>query len=646
LKRRAAVLLAATVVAQVLGAVPSLAPAARGAEFSMVTDATYDVLPLEGHVAVSVDVTFENTTPDPAGQFSLFEEVKLAIHDEAAEVTAEDDAGALTVNVGREGSVNVATVHLRGGLRFEEVATFTLGYRLPDGDDPALRVSPSIVVFSAWGFGTRSAVTVDLPAGYEVQIDGDRLSAEETTAGTRLSSGRITSPGRWLALVSAQRPGSYVTLTETVPLSGGTADLQVRAFSDDEEWGQRTLALVAEALPRMEEAIGLPYPHVGPLIISESFESGVDGFIEGAGTDEVLVAFDQPEFTALHQVAHVWLDPELIEARWIREGFASHVAERIGVAVDVDPPYRPEDERDASAAAAIPLDRWPETLDAERDRYAYAAAWALLNEIAAAVGPGDIERVMQRAAAGIGPYEPFAPDVVEPVGEVVPLTSRAFLDHLEQVSGTPLADVFGELVFDVDDARLLDERNAARDRLGELNDAAGDWGVPGTITGPMAAWRFDRAVGRIDDAISWTEQRDDLLGDMRRVGLSTPQRLRDAYLLHGGGADAVTELAAEAALVDAYGGALVAVNDERSVLARFGLLGGPDPAARLTDANGSFADGDLRAAADAIAEAERQLAGAEAQGLLRLGSLGVAILLLMAIVIVLIRRRRVTATRA
>jgi len=51
-----------------------------------------------------------------------------------------------------------------------------LTYTLADGDDPQLRVRPSVVVFPAWGFGTTSEVTVTVPGGYEVRVDGDPLT--------------------------------------------------------------------------------------------------------------------------------------------------------------------------------------------------------------------------------------------------------------------------------------------------------------------------------------------------------------------------------------------------------------------------------------------------------------------------------------
>jgi hypothetical protein len=161
------------------------------AEYTLETSATYDVRPDAGEISVTVEMTFTNTTPDTDTQISIFPEVLLGVHDDAADVAASDAEGALDVEVAvNDEDVNVATVQLRDDLRYEESVDLELTYVLADGDDPQLRVRPAVVVFPAWGFGTTSAVSVTVPTGYEVRIDGDPL----TESDGRLMSG--PQPGR------------------------------------------------------------------------------------------------------------------------------------------------------------------------------------------------------------------------------------------------------------------------------------------------------------------------------------------------------------------------------------------------------------------------------------------------------------------
>lgn len=621
-------------------------PRAAAADGTMETVARYEVRPDEGVIEVAVETTFTNTAPDTATEFSIFPEILLGVHDGVTSATATDAQGELPVTVAvDEAGVNVATISLReGGVRFEETVELELRYSLADGVNPQVRVRPSVIVFPAWGFGTSSLVSatsqvsVTLPSGYEVRADGDPL----TDAGGRLESGPIADPLRWLALVTATRPAEFATFTATVPLSGGTADLQVRAFADDEAWGERTLDLIERALPLLEEEIGLPYPHVGVLTLTESVASDGSGFAEpsNVGT-EILVAFDQPPFTALHQVSHVWLSTDLVATRWIREGLASDVAARVAAGVDIEPPYDPAAEATAREAVAFPLDTWAASASPDEESFGHAAAWAFVAELRDTVGADALRAALSRVNASVDPYtdaeiEPTAANGTQPT---VALTSRSFLDHLEAVSGADLAAGFGERVLTQADSALLEPRAEARAAFAELVAAAGGWGAPDPVRAAMTDWRFDDARPLIAEALDWLAARDELHAAMEAAGLSAPERLRQAYRSFGGGAEAHVELDAQRAVVDAYAVTAQDVNAERTFFERIGLAGSPDPAQRLQLANGRFTDGDLRGAVEAITEAQRILASAETGGLIRLVSAILVIVILATVALLLIRRR-------
>ncbi|MGH2382123.1 MAG: hypothetical protein ACRDG7_13010 [Candidatus Limnocylindria bacterium] len=631
-------LLAVVMAATVVPGGP-VSPAAA-AEYTLETAAAYDVRPNEGEIGVTVEMTLTNTTPDPEDEISVFPEVLLGVHDAAAAVAATDADGELDVEVApNDEGVNVATVQLRDDLRYEESADLELTYTLSDGDDPQLRVRPAVIVFPVWSFGTASEVSVTIPNGYEVRVDGDELA----NADGRLTSGPIEDPTQWLAVVTATRPTEYTSFDATVPLDGGTADLQVRSFVDDEAWGERTLGLVERALPLLEDEVGLPYPRVGGLVVIESVATDATGFAEAssAGT-EILVAFDQPPFTALHQVAHVWLSADLIDARWIREGMASEVAARVAGELDVEPPYDPAAEVTELAGDAYPLHRWDASADPAAEAYGHAASWAFLAELGSSIGPDALQAVLVRVAGSIGPYSNRAvddeppPDAADPR---IPLTSRTFLDHLEAVSGADLSESFSARVFTEDDVALLPARAEARSAFEDLVAAADGWGAPDPIRAAMTAWRFDEAEAQISDAATWLETRDELLFEMQAAGLSAPDRLLQAYRSFGGGTEAQLELDRQAAVVEAYAATAATLNGPRRLLERIGLVGGPDPSEELRLANGRLADGDLRGSAEAISETQRILASAEGGGVVRLVSAGLLAVIVAALAVVLFRRR-------
>ena len=629
-------LVAAIVIVGALNVAP--APVAA-APYTLESTAAYDVRPDDGEIGVSVAFAFTNTTPDPAGQFSTFSAITVAVHDGVTEVTASDPEGELDATVAVKDGVSIATIDLREDLRYEESVEIQLDYLLTDGSDPDLRIRPSVVVFPAWSFGTASEVSVTIPDGYEVRVDGDSLTA----SGDRLVSGPIDDPSRWLAQITAIRPGEYSTFDANVPLDGGTADLQVRSFADDEPWGERTLALLERALPLLEAEIGLPYSRVGGLVVTETVASDASGFAERATAgSEILVAFDQPPFTAVHQVAHVWLSPSLIESRWIREGMASEAAARISAELEIELPYDPAVEAEDRADAALPLDSWSAAETADAESYAHAAAWALMADLGEAVGPDALRATLARVAASVGPYavRDIGTDTpAEGTQPVTPLTSRSFLDQLETVSGVDVSDRFAQAVFTDADRALLPARRETRDEFDALVEHAGGWGAPDPIRAVMVAWEFDEASGRIADAAAWLDDRDALLEEMRAAGLSAPERLQQAYRSFGGGSEAQDELEAERAVVRTYVATAAEVNAPRSLLERLGLIGGQDPAQQLTLANGRFADGDLRGSVEAIGEAQRIIDSAEAGGWARAISAGLVVVVLAALAVVLFRRR-------
>ena len=502
-----------------------------------------------------VELEFTNTTPDPSGRFSVFEEIRLAVHDEATDSRPATTRGRSPCRTGarkRGQRVHVATIQLREGIRYEDSVSVELTYVLPDTEGGA---APGAAV----GRDLSGVELRDLrrghrrhPAGYEMRVDGDPLTED----GDTLVSGPIEDPAEWLALVTAVAPAEHASHHATVPLEGGTADLVVRAFADDDGWGTRTLETVSAALPIIEAELGLPYPLRGQLILVETVPATIAGFGESSTTGtEIPVSFDQPPFTALHQVTHVWLPPRSSSPAGSGRGSPARWR-TVGAELDIDPPFDPVAEAEAHADAAFPLDAWSSTPDPEADAYGYAASWAILDEIEAAAGADAIPAVLARVAGSVGSYEP-AEVAPEPVTDgatdpAAPLTSRSFLDHLENVTDADLAPLFEERVLTEADVALLGPRADAREAFDALVAGANGWGAPDPVASAMADWRFDEAVAQMADASAWLADRDEVLEQMADAGLSAPDRLHQAYRAYGGGAEAESELESERDVVEAY----------------------------------------------------------------------------------------------
>jgi hypothetical protein len=421
----------------------------------------------------------------------------------------------------------------------------------------------------------------------------------------------------------------------------------VRAFDDDPEWGEATADLLADALPGIQEALGLEYTRQGPVVVTEAVDLGPDPAIgEGEGTSpELLVGFDQPPFAIVHQAAHLWLTDQVAAERWIREGFASWAAAQVAADLELTPPYDPAARATALADAAFPLESWGVgEATAEQDAYGYAASWDLANDLVASVTPAGLQSALRRIVAGRSAYDPIADEEPDPGAVPVnPVDSRRLLDHLEAVSGADLSAPFATTVFAADIAGELEARAAARAAHTALLARAGDWGSPKTVTDPLAAWDFPTAEAAAAAADTWLDDRDALMEAIGAAGLTTPSRLRDRYAQFGGGSEAQAESAAERAVVDAYQAALDDSVAERGIVQRIGLLAGPDPSVVLQRANGAFADGDLDTAIGETNEAQRLLDGADTAGIVRLLSAGLVLLVGLGLIVWLHRRRGAVA---
>jgi hypothetical protein len=621
--------------------VPQLPAPTRAAEYEMETAATYLVDPAAGEIAVSVAVTFTNTLADPPGQVSAFTHVDLAIHAGASSVQAADANGALHVDLETRDGAQIASVRTRSRVRYTKSVTFTLEYRLADAATPGLYVRPGIVKFPAWGFGTSSQVSVELPAGYETRADGDPMVVAAAGERIRLTSGPIADPGTWLSLVTGVLPADYVTRSASVALASGTVDLQVRAWRDDIGWGDRTMALLVEALPLLEDAIGLPYPRLGPLVISEAAAGEASGGGAPSATAEILVAFDASEYAVLHQAAHVWINGELAMDRWILEGLASHYAGRVAAAMERALPFDPARRTASLAADARPLVDWAASAaGSAADSYGYAASWDLVNRIATVVGEAHLGLALRRIVAGIPAYDPSQPEGAGLDGRPYPgVDTRRFLDQLAAVSSADVSDLFGRLAFAPGAAAELAARDTARDDYDALLRDAGAWGAPDPVRRAMGDWRFDEARTEIAAASAWLTRRDDLLDACDAAGLVPPDRLRLQWVVSGGGAEASAELDAEEALVDAFATVRHRIAAPRSPLEVVGLFLADDPNALLAEAAASFGGGDLRSAAEALDGLELTLDRAPADGAARLAGMTVVLVLLGLGTGVALRRR-------
>lgn len=661
-----AAILAATLV---LGLVPALAPAGVAAARPNLTlsgAATYDVLPEEGRVAVTVNLTATNHLKNTATRRFFFRTTQLTVLPGTSGFRLTGGSGKPKVSVAKRTDEYVnLKLDFGANLAAGKSTTLTLTFDIQDpggAPDRPVRISPTLVSFTAWAYATPetpgATVDVRFPVGYSASIGRGPLSGPVADGPDheRWSSGPIDAPLAFVADVVADRPTDYAETELLVPLEAGPATIVLRAWPDDPAWRDRVGGLIERALPILERDIGVPWPVDGPLAVNEALVRSTGGYagLFDPAERRIEIAYAASDGVVLHELAHAWFNGSLVADRWAAEGFASYYAERAATALGIDPdlPTPPPD-----GAGAMPLNDWgpSPTEDATAEQHGYAASLDLAETVAGRVGQPALRTVWQQASAGVGAYPPLVAPDGEPVAvegaapdvAAGPPDWRGLLDLLEDASGRELDDLWRAVVARPPDVAALDARAAAREAYERSVVHAGAWQLPPSTRAALRAWQFDAAVLILGEADAVIVQRDDLEAAAAAAGLRLPDRLERAFEGAIGLDGAADEARAERTVVEAIVRARDAEPRGRGVgeqaIIDVGLLGST-PQLHLDAAAASLAAGDIEAAYTSALRAEAAWIGAPSVGRSRIVS---TVLLVVALLLLagLIRQHRARSAR-
>ena len=654
-----AILAAILAVGLVVAPTPAQ-PSARAAtpDLTIVSAATYEVLPDAKTVHVTVALTATNNLRDTATRRYYFDRAALAVLPGTTNFRIAGGSGRPSVAVSeRTADYTLLTIAFGQRINSQRSATFALEFDLVDaGGDPGrdVRVGTAFTSFPAWAFASDetpgSSVTVIFPEGFTVVLEAGDLPEPTTDADGRTvyQSGALDAPLEFFAYFVADRPAAYIESSRRATVGSASAELVIRSWPDDPDWSSRVGDLFGRGLPALSRAIGLPWSRTDPLVITESVSRTTGGYaglfdpIEGT----VEVAYYADAFVILHEAAHAWFHGGLLADRWTNEAFASYyalvVAGELGVEATADP-LTPE-----LREYAIPLNAWGAIGDEppEVEDYAYAATLELARRIAERVGERALVAVWAAAARGDGAYQPSGGLPTERADGVPDW--RGLLDLLEDHADQPLDDLWLEWVVRDEDAPILDERRAARALYEAVELEAGAWHLPRSARAALRAWQFDQATELLTDARRVLGARAELEVGAGDAGLTLPLTLRTAFEGDGGFAAALAEAEAEKAAILAYATAAAQRIADPDPLERLGLVGS-EPETALDASAASFAAGDLATAVGRASEAETIWLSAAEIGRNRIVTgVGIAVLvvLLLAFGVSVLRRRRARRTAA
>jgi hypothetical protein len=608
---------------------PALAPVARAAapDLTLTAETRYDVQPDQARVHVTAQVTAVNHLHDTKTRQFFFDRAYLAVQPGASGFKLIGPGGPSVHVAGRKADHILLRLDFGKRLGAGGTRTWTLTFDLVDkGGSPTrqLRVGASLVSFPAWAFASQStpggSVSVGFPAGYNIEVQAPELRAPTTDAAGRVlySTGRLSQPLTFFAYFVADRPTDYQETIHPIQVAGAPLSLTVRAWPDDAGWAKRIGDLLGKGVPALGDAIGLPWLNDGTLVVAEATSRSTTGYsgLYDPTSGRIEIAYYAGPFVALHEAAHAWFDGNLLADRWANEGFASLYAVKAGKAIGAKVAADPLTAR--LTAARIPLNAWGPVGSQEPlvEDYGYAASAELARLVVERAGDAKMTEIWLAAHHGIGAYQPPDLDLAgggvagttgAPLGAetgAAPPDWRGLLDLLEERTGKPFDDLWRTWVVRPDEAKLLDERAAARARYDEVVKRAGTWRLPALVRQALRAWQFGEATQLLDAADRALADRDAVTAAATAAGLTAPGTLRTAFEGVAGFSAASGEADAELATIGAYGTAVSSRPASLDLVEEVGLWDAT-PDADLARAKTAFADGRLRESVEASSSARQ-----------------------------------------
>lgn len=626
-----------------------VAPARAGDGLVSVMDATYRVLPEEQRVHVTVDaVSTSHEADTPEGRV-YYAGISMTIPPGATNVAATSNGTPQSVTVSDGLDAVRVDIGFSQQIFFNESFSYQITFDLVDQGGAAnrdFRIGHSVVAFPVWAFGSASvdgnSVAVDLPPTFTASVYGGPLEQAILADGTVHLTADNTDAASWVAYITAERPGIFTVTPFSLNVGDANASVIIRAWDDDPQWSARTMVLLTEGLPALQQLIGLAWPVFGDLKVEESANRlGDYAGIYNPLTEKINVRYDADATVALHEAAHVWFNDHLFRDRWIGEAWAEFYAVQSAETIGV--PSETFSLDDSLLAFKIPLNDWgvigAETQDVEA--YAYAASSNLANLIFARTDLAELRSVWQAADAGEMAYQPLHdtdnPRTGVAVGEE---DWQRLLDLLEERTGATYDDLWVDWVVNAGQQAELTERSIARERYHEITTEAGPWELPESIRYEMSSWQFEDALGELAVA-------EDVLGVADRVAalaveldLTPPRTLEYAFEGTNGLGAALDEARNEQAAAEVIATATREIDQEPGFTAWVGLLF-TDPAGDIGAARSAWEKGDSDAASAAASSAVATLETAEDQGRQRLlAGGGVVIVLVGGGAVIAARRRR------
>ena len=139
-----------------------------------------------------------------------------------------------------------------------------------------------------------------------------------------LTADGIADTASWYATVDADRPNALGLHFLTIPTGEAVV---VQAWPEDGPWAARVSDRLERGLPVLDKLIGLPWPVVGELLVTEVHTPLLEGYagIYHPDTGGIEVSEELDDVTILHETSHAWFDGALFDGPLDQRGPRRHL---------------------------------------------------------------------------------------------------------------------------------------------------------------------------------------------------------------------------------------------------------------------------------------------------------------------------------
>ena len=649
--RRLALLFAPLAIAStLLMASPGQALAANGMTETGTT--TYEVVPGQSQIKVTVTISVANHKPSDAVYFYYWDQTSIAVEKEAGTVSVTSNAGKVSQKVIKSDTYYRYLQLDYPRVLYGQTRVVTATYTIPAAPKSpgGFRALSAYASLCAAGNGEDTgSLSIVLPAGFELFVDSGADLTRSTDKSGKLvySTGTQGAPYKLWTCVDAENSGKLMSSQVTASKQPFT----LQSWPEDKAWSDEMKADLAKDVPALEKLTGLTMPGSKVTIIEAGDEQlGDYSGSFNADTNISYIPETIDKATVAHELSHLWFNKKTLKDKWMSEGLAGYSEQAAGAGnfTACAAPGTYPGTGDPNLMDWKILTGQPTKADQQIVDYEYKASCYIFSNLAGKMGADNFKDVLVAAAADTMAYQGGKKDE-RLDGAGLPLTSRQMLDLIDEIGMVPAGvedlDVAGDMLmtYGIFDGSELDARSTARSNYHTLLTSAKTWEMPLAVREPMATWDFANATSVMSTIQQIFKVRDQIQTTVKGLTLDGTQIEKDFEA-----AETEADLQAVLALAKKEAGAAGVVaraitthDASRSFLQSVGLMGVD------VDTKLKAAQTDLAAVKPDTATAEAQsvidtIDKAGDQGTLRVGmAVGgfLVVLLLLVALIVLLRRR-------